>query len=158
MSIDTIGAKMSKMRFKVQCYGCGDDHPKDKQWCPPRCADCHTCGKDGHFAKVYISGGEGRDIRQKGAAMPHDKHCGKSHKDRKQHMYHKCNGKKKLNEVTKGSDSHTGSNNSSSDSDDYEDGNIDELTFVITPINVDTLHRGSEVYLDLETAKSHVPF
>ena len=85
----------------------------------------------------------------------HDKHHGKSHKDRNQHKHH---GKKKFHEVTKVSDSDMGLSSSSSDSDAYEDGNIDELTVVTYPINVDTLHRGSEVYVDLETVKTHVPF
>ena len=30
-SIDATGAMMSKMRFKGKCYGCGGNHPKDKQ-------------------------------------------------------------------------------------------------------------------------------
>ena len=30
--------------------------------------------------------------------------------------------------------------------------------FAINPINIDTLHRGSEFYVDLETVKTHVPF
>ena len=110
------------------------------------------------FLKVCLSGGKGGETSHKGAAKPHDKHCGKIHKDRKQHKHCKHNGKKKFHEVTKGSDLDTGLSSSSSDSGDYEDGNIDELTFVINLINIDPLHRGSEVYVGLETAKTHVPF
>ena len=78
--------------------------------------------------------------------------------DRKQHKHCKCHRKKKFHEVTKGSAPDTGLSCSSSDSDDYEDGNTDELMFAINLINVDTLHRGSEVYVDSEIAKTHVSF
>ena len=120
------------------------------------CQTCrvpHLC-KVGHFAKECLSEGEGADIRCKGAAKSNSKHLRKSHKERKQHKNCKCYGKKKFHEVHKESDSDRGS----SSSNDYENANIDELTFVIDPINVDMLHRGSEVYVDLETVKTHIPF
>ena len=106
------------------------------------------------FAKVCLSGG---DTRHKGAAKPNDEHRGKNHKDRKKYKHHKCHGKKKFYEVTMGSDSDTGLS-SSDNSGDHEDENIDELMFVIYPINVDTLHRGSEVCVDLETVKKTCTF
>ena len=129
--IDVISTKMSKIRCKGKCYGCGSDHPKTSSDILPDMQSTIPLAK-----KVHLSGGGVGETRHKGAVKLHDKHCGRNHKDRKQHKHH---GKKKFHEVTKRSDSDTGLSSSPSDSFDYEDENIGKLTFVIEPINVDTL-------------------
>ena len=86
-SVDAISAKVSKLKLKGKCYGCGGDHQKGKNRCPAKVDECHKCGKNGHIAKVCLIASSDTSPRSGQGKKPYDIQA-KHHHHKHQHHHH----------------------------------------------------------------------
>ena len=52
--------KMSELKLKDKCYGCGEDHACSKAECQDKSSECHKCGKIDNYARVCLIREDGR--------------------------------------------------------------------------------------------------
>ena len=171
--VDTLAAKVSKLKLKGMCYGCGRDHQKGKDRCPAKAAECHKCGKCGHFAKVCLSANSDTSSRSSQGKQSHDHqtkhhhhkdqpHChNRSYRTNREHCG-KHHSSKKVHEIQEPSNPESDwSNKCSTNSSSYSKDErylVDQLSFVIQPIQVNQITHGSELYIDLQVPKSAICF
>ena len=167
-SVDAISVKSRNLKLKRKWYWCGGDHQKGKGRCLAKAAECHECGKHGHFANVCLNASSVTSPRSSQRKQSHDHQAKNYHYKHQHHNYnrsHRTNTKhygkhhrsKKVHEIQESSSfendfSDKCSTCSSIDSKD-ERYLVDKLTFVIEPIQVNQVTCGSKVYVDLQVPK-----